>query len=65
MTYKEEKQIFDTLKDIQDKTNENNYMLKQIIAFINGYIAKANSENDNDFQRNILANLISNMIMYK
>lgn len=41
---------------------DNNRMLKEIIAYINLIDSKANEENNNDFLRNILANLISNKI---
>ena len=41
---------------------DNNRMLKEIIAYINFIDYKANEENNNDFLRNILANLISNKI---
>ena len=43
-------------------TQENNLMLKQIIAYINGVNAQANIENENDFVRNIIANLISSSL---
>ena len=71
MKYKEESYVLDTLKEIQDfirspafkqhirETHENNIMLKQIIRVINTYISHHNQENDNDFNRNVLANLIS------
>lgn len=74
MTVEEENYILDILEDIQDtirsptfkqllkETHENNIMLKEIIKIINTYIANHNNENDNDFIRNILANLISNKI---
>lgn len=39
-------------------------MLKQIIAYINHINANADNENNNDFIRNILANLISNTVDY-
>ena len=41
---------------------DNNRMLKEIIAYINLIDSKANEENNNDFLRNVLANLISNKI---
>ena len=41
---------------------ENNKMLKDIINFINVYLSKINSENQQDFERNIIANLISSHI---
>jgi hypothetical protein len=37
-------------------------MLKQIVDVLNYHIAHANEENDNDFGRNVLANLISNIV---
>ena len=37
-------------------------MLKQLIKYFNKEIAYANTENDDDFIRNILANLISSGI---
>lgn len=46
-------------------TKENNYMLKQIIAYINHINANADNENNNDFIRNILANLISSTVDFR
>ena len=72
MTYKEETYVLDTLKELQEKirdmpleqlireTHENNIMLRQIIKYLNHEIAYANQENANDFNMNIIANLISN-----
>lgn len=71
MTYKEESYILDTLKEIQDtirspdfkrlvkETHENNVMLRQIIRVINTYLSRHHQENDDDFNRNVLANLLS------
>jgi len=73
MTYDEESYILDTLTEIQEtirspgfkqlikKTHENNIMLKQIIKAINTWLSHHNQENINDFDRNVLANFISNM----
>ena len=73
MTYEEETYVLDTLKDIQEiirspefkqlikETHENNIMLRQIIKAINIWFAHHNQENDNDFNRNVMANLISNI----
>lgn len=73
MTYKEESYVLDTLKELQEKirdmpieqlvkeTHENNIMLKQIIKAINTWLSHHNQENSNDFDRNVLANFISNM----
>lgn len=77
MTYKEETFVLNTLKEIREhirspeykqlikETHENNIMLKEIIRFINTYLSNHNNENDNDFFRNVLANLISNGINIK
>lgn len=52
------------MEELLQLTRENNYMLKQIIAYLNHISANADNENNNDFIRNILANLISNTIDY-
>ena len=73
MTYKEETYILDTLKEMQEtirnpefkklikETHENNIMLRQIIKVINTWFIYHNQENDNDFNRNVIANLVSNI----
>ncbi len=73
MTYKEESYVLDTLKEIQEvvrsptfkqfikETHENNIMLRQIIKVINTWIAHHPQENTNDFNMNVIANLISNV----
>jgi hypothetical protein len=69
MTRKEELDIFDTIDDIKkqlvsikEKVEENNIMLQQIIQVFRYYLKNANQENENDFERNIMANMISNLI---
>jgi len=74
MTSKEEDYVLDILEDIQDtirspafkqllrETHENNIMLKQIVKVINTYVANHHNENEDDFVRNVLANLVSNKI---
>ena len=71
MTYKEESYVLDTLIEIQEtirspefkqfirETNENNIMLRQIIKVINTWIKYHPQENVNDFNMNVIANLIS------
>ena len=71
MTYEEESYVLDTLKEIQEKirspkfkqlikeTHENNIMLRQIIKVINTLIKHHPQENANDFNMNVIANLIS------
>ena len=71
MTYDEEYYVLDTLKEIQEtirspefkqlikEIHENNIMLRQIIKVINTYIKHHPQENANDFNMNVIANLIS------
>lgn len=77
MTYKEETYVLDTLKEIQEtirspefkqlirETHENNIMLRQIIKVINTWLLHHNQENANDFDRNVMANLVSNIFDFK
>lgn len=77
MTYDEETDILNGIEELRTairspsykqllkETHENNIMLKEIIKFINTYLSNHNNENDNDFFRNVLANLISNGINIK
>ena len=62
MTYNEETEVLDSIERIKKKVNENNKMLRSIIKVLNYYLANAKNENEQDFGRNILANMISNMI---
>ena len=74
MTYKEETYVLDTLKEIQEtirspefkqiikETHENNIMLRQIIRVINTWIKHHPQENANDFNMNVIANLISSRL---
>lgn len=51
-----------TLKEILKLLKDNNRMLKEIIRYINYINAHADAENNNDFVRNVVANLVSNRI---
>lgn len=62
MTYNEETDVLNSIERIERKVNENNKMLRSIIKVLNYYLANAKNENEQDFGRNILANMISNMI---
>ena len=74
MTYKEESYVLDTLSELEDRArstsdlkllieevHENNIMLKQIVRVLNTWISNANQENENDFGRNVLANIVSSV----
>ena len=62
MTYKEESYLLDTINGIAVEVHENNLMLRDICKVVNTYLANHNSENEDDFGRNILANMISNAL---
>lgn len=62
MTYKEEQYILDSIEQIRDETHLNNLMLCDICEVINVYLANHHKENEDDFGRNVLANLLSNMV---
>lgn len=76
MTYKEETYVLDTLEELKERirdmpieqiireTHENNIMLRQIIKVINTWIKHHPQENVNDFDMNVMANLISNMFNF-
>lgn len=67
MNYKEETFVLNTLKRIRDETHENNILLKennkllnQLIQIAKVEILHARREDEDDFGRNVLANIISN-----
>ena len=62
MTKRDEEWLLQKTYENNQLLKANNQMLKQIIEVINYHIAHANEENDNDFERNVLANLISNIV---
>lgn len=49
----------DRIDELLEITYDNNRMLKQIVAYINYINSNAENENNNDFLRNMLANMIS------
>ena len=55
MTYEEERELL-------RMTAENNFMLKSIIRYLSEQNKNADTENLNDFIRNIMANMISTNI---
>jgi len=62
MTYKEESYILDSISQIKAETHENNLMLSQLCSVVNTWLANHHNENEDDFGRNVLANLISQFI---
>lgn len=62
MTYDEESWLFDTLDQMAREVHQNNLMLKDLCDVVNVYLVRHNQENEDDFGRNVLANLISSSI---
>lgn len=56
------RQLIELVKENRDIAKDNNRMLKEIIGAINLYARNADNENAQDFGRNVIANLISNMV---
>ena len=58
MTRREERMLL-------TEVHENNIMLRQICQVINMYLSRHHQENEEDFGRNVLANLVSEMVNSK
>ena len=59
MTRRDKEVLFDMLAQIRAETHQNNVMLSEICDVVNTYLANHHRENEDDFGRNVLANLIS------
>ena len=64
MSIEDENYLFSSIDKIRKEVHENNSMLKQICYTINVYLSNQHQENEDDFGRNVLANIVSN-IFYK
>jgi len=64
MTVQDEDYLFDCIEQIRKETHECNVMLKQICKAVNAYLMRHHQENEDDFMRNVLANLVSNGLDY-
>ena len=62
MTKRDEEWLLQKTFENNQLLKENNKMLKQIVNVLNYYISHAKEENEYDFGRNVLANLISNVV---
>ena len=65
MTYKEESYLLDTISGIASEVHENNLMLKDLCTVVNTWLSHHHQENEDDFGRNVLANLLSSMVDLK
>ncbi len=62
MTYKEESYTLDSIAQIKAEVHQNKEMLSQLCSVVNVWLANHHQENEDDFGRNVLANLISNIV---
>ena len=62
MTKRDEEWLLQKTLENNQLLKENNKMLRQIVNVLNYYISHAREENEHDFGRNVLANLISNVV---
>ncbi len=62
MTRQEEKYLYSDIAVIKQTVRQNNLMLRDICNVINAYLANYSRENEEDFGRNVIANLISSGI---
>lgn len=65
MTYDEESYILNSITQIKAEVHQNNLMLRDLCDVVNVYLANHHQENEDDFGRNILANLISGLVDIK
>jgi hypothetical protein len=65
MTTREETRLQEALDELMDIVMENNIMLHQICDAINFHHARHQRENEEDFIRNIFANLLSSGVDIK
>ena len=62
MTYKEESYVLDNIKQIAKETHENNIMLQYICSYINGVLSTRKNDEQNAFEQNVVANLVSELL---
>lgn len=62
MTYKEESYVLDNIKQIAKETHENNIMLQHICSYINSVLSNRKNDEQNAFEQNVVANLVSELL---
>lgn len=65
MTYKEESYLLDSITQVKAEVHENNLMLRDLCNAVNVYLSNHHQENEDDFGRNVLANLLSSALELK
>lgn len=62
MNYKEESYRLDNIKHIAKETHENNIMLQHICSYINSVLSTRKNDEQNAFEQNVVANLVSELL---
>ena len=62
MRREDEEYTLEALDRVIQETHENNIMLRQICQVFNVLLSHHHQENEDDFGRNVLANLVSEMV---
>lgn len=62
MKYRDEQYVLDTLDTIRKETHENNVMLQHICSYINSIISTRKDDEQNAFEQNVVANLVSELL---
>ena len=62
MTHKEESYVLDTLDTIRKETHENNIMLQHICSYIDSVLSNRKNDEQNAFEQNVVANLVSELL---
>ena len=62
MTREDEEYLLDSIEQLRKEAHRNNIMLCDIIGVLNAYLINHSRENEEDFMRNVWANLISSGI---
>ena len=62
MTRREERKLFEKIDALYDVVHENNKMLRQLVRVVNTYLSRHHQENEDDFNRNVMANMVSEII---
>lgn len=62
MTYEEESYVLDNIKQIAKETHENNIMLQHICSYINSALSNRKNDEQNAFEQNVVANLVSELL---
>ena len=63
MRYKDEQYVLNILNDIRKETHENNIMLQHICSYISSVLSTRKTDEQNAFEQNVTANLVSYYII--